>query len=176
MSSYIDIEVVIDTERLLAEQTPSQDPNNPTGIDHVSYSFMIATNAHVNGGQASGNLSVKAIVNDVLRWRCLSLSGNSDQSAVAYNIAKFGGQQVTGLINAIISQPYAPLPTLQGESNTNPPTFTGAVENDYYLEATVTGHGTEQYMFYFYVTDNDPNTGEPVLKGYYYWDPTITIA
>lgn len=176
MSSYIDIEVVIDTQSLLkAYPNPSTNSASPTGIDHTSYSYMVAATAHVISGQASGNLSVKGIVNDTIRWRCLSLSGNSDQSAVVYNITQFGGTQVTGVVNAFVAKPYAPVPILNGESNTVPPTFTTPVENDYYMEATITDHGTEQYMFYFYVTDNDPDTGKPVLKGYFYWDPTITI-
>jgi hypothetical protein len=176
MNNTIDIEVAIDTESLLNDfQNPSMDFGNVTGLPHEGYAYMIATTAHVNGGQATGDLSINGIVNDVIRWRCLSLSGNSDQSAVVYNVPMFGGSQLTGPINAIVAQPFAPVPVLQGEEQTAPPSFNGVVENDYYLEATITGHGTENYMFQFYVTENDPSTGEPVLKGCFGWDPTITV-
>jgi hypothetical protein len=177
MSNYLDIEVVIDTVSLLnAYSNPSKDPNNPTGIDHTSFSYMIAQTVFVNSGQASGNLSVKALVNDTIRWRSLSLSGNSGQSAVVYDIRQFAGQTVTSPVFAIESQPYVPLPTLNDGHNTNPPSFTTVTQNDYFLQATITNHGTEQYKVYFYVTVQDPGTGKPVTKGYFYWDPTITVA
>ncbi|HVJ51416.1 MAG TPA: inclusion body family protein [Aliidongia sp.] len=176
MSNYIDIEVVIDTVSLLgAYPNPSKDPHNPTGIDHTSFSYMIAQTAFVNSGQASGNLSIKALVNDTIRWRSLSLSGNADQSAEVYNIQQFAGQTVTSPVFAIESTPYVPLPTINDGRNTDPPTFTTVTENDYFLQATVTGHGTEQYKVFFYVTMADQGTGKPVLKGYFYWDPTITV-
>jgi hypothetical protein len=103
------------------------------------------------------------------------LSGNTDQSAVVYNIVQFSGQKVTNDPIAVISQPYEPLPTIVNNQNTKPPTFTVVIDNDYYLQATVNGHGTEQYKVFFYVTKQDPN-GRPVLAGYYGWDPTITVA
>lgn len=176
MSNYIDIEIVIDTVSLLkAFPNPSKDYNNPTGIDHTSYSYMIAQTAFVNSGQASGNLSVKALVNDTIRWRSLSLSGNSSQSAVIYDMQQFAGTTVTSPVFSIESQPYAPLPTLSGGYNTKPPTYTKVTENDYFLQATVTNHGTEQYKVLFYVTAEDAN-GNLVNQGYFYWDPTITVV
>jgi hypothetical protein len=78
---------------------------------------------------------------------------------------------------AIESQPYVPFPTLTSTGfNTTPPTFTSVIDNDYFLQTNVTGHGTEQYKVMFYVTVQDPNTGKPVNKGYFSWDPTITVA
>lgn len=177
MTKCIDIEIVIDTVSLLkAFPNPSKTSTNPTMIDHTSYSYMIAQTAYVNGGQASGNLSIKALVNDTIRWRCLSLSGNTDQSAVVYDIQWFKDDKVTNTPEANLSQPYSPLPTIVDGRNTNPPTFTAAIENDYFMQATVNKHGKEQYKVYFYVTDSDPNTGKPVLKGYFGWDPEITVA
>lgn len=178
MSNYIDIEIVIDTVSLLnAFPNPSQDYNNPTGIDHTSYSYMIAQTVYVNSGQATGNLSVKALVNDIIRWRSLSLSGNTGQSAVIYSMPQFAGTTVTSPVIAIESQPYVPFPTLTSTGfNTTPPTFTSVIDNDYFLQTNVTGHGTEQYKVMFYVTVQDPNTGKPVNKGYFSWDPTITVA
>jgi nematocidal protein AidA len=177
MSNYIDIEIVIDTVSLLNNiKNPSQDYANPTGIDHTTYSYMIAQTVYVNSGQATGDLSIKALVNDTIRWRSLSLSGNSGQSAVIYDMPQFAGQVVTSPIFAIESQPYVPLPTLVNGYNTKPPTFTTVTGSDYFLQATVTTHGTEQYKVLFYVTVQDPSTGKPVIAGYFSWDPTITVA
>jgi hypothetical protein len=177
MSNYIDIEIVIDTVSLLAEYpNPSKDYSKPTGIDHTSFSYMIAQTAFVNSGQASGNLSIKALVNDTIRWRSLSLSGNSGQSAVIYDMQQFAGKPVTSPVFAIESKPYVPFPTLVNGYNTKPPTYSTVIANDYFLQAIVTDHGTEQYQVLFYVTVQDQATGMPVNKGYFYWDPTITVA
>jgi nematocidal protein AidA len=176
MSSYIDIEIVIDTVSLLtAYPNASMDYANPTGIDHTSYSYMIAQTKYVNSGQATGNLSVKALVNDTIRWRSLSLSGNSSQSAVIYDMPQFAGVTVTSPVFAIESNPYVPLPKLSGGYNTKPPSFIKTTENDYFLQASVTNHGTEQYKVLFYVTEEDQG-GNLVVRGYFSWDPTITVA
>ncbi|MEA1673497.1 inclusion body family protein [Nitrospirillum sp. BR 11163] len=176
MSKFIDIEIVIDTVTLLSTYpNPSKNANAPTGIAH-NFSYMIAQSAFVRSGQATGDLNINALVNDTIRWRSLSLSGNSDQSVVLYDIRQFSGTQVTGTITAIESNPYEPKPTLVDGKNTNPPTFTTVTDLDYYLQTTVINHGTENYQVYFYVTQPNPSTGQPQLVGYFYWDPTITVA
>ena len=175
MSKDIDIEIVIDTVTLLATYQPSQDSNNPAMVPH-NFSYMVTQSDYVNSGQATGDLSIKANVNDTIRWRMLSMSGNTDQTAVIYNIVQFSGSTVTSSPpTAIESEPYAPWPTLVGTSNTNPPTFTKVEAQDYFLQVNVTSHGTENYKVYFYVTKEDVN-GNPVLVGYYGWDPTITVG
>lgn len=184
MSKSIDIEIVVDTVTLLSKYpSPSTNPASPTGIEHNGYAYMIAQAAFVqkdskgNSTQATGDLIVSAAVNDTIRWRSLSLSGNTDYSAVVYDIQWYTGDHVTTepTLN-VISQPYVPLPILVKGQQTNPPTFNSVIANDYYLQVNVTGHGTEGYKVYFYVTTQDPVTGKPVLKGYYYWDPTIKVA
>jgi hypothetical protein len=176
VTNFIDVEIVIDTVSLLKDfPSPSQNSNSPTMINHTSYSYMVAATKFVGGGQASGNLIINALNNDVIRWRCLSLSGNTDTSAVVYGINAFSGPTVTNPPIAIISEPYGPLPILQNNQNTSPPTFAPVIENDYFLQATVTGHGTEQYNVFFYVTSTDQTTGKPKLVGYFGWDPTISV-
>lgn len=177
MPRFIDVEVCIDTVTLLTNYpNPSKDPNNPTGIDHTSYSYMIAQPVYVTSGQATGNLTLKALVGDVIQWRMISLSGNSDQAAVIYGVPQFGGSTVTGAVIGNVAQPYEPIATLQPDGeNYNPPRYESVSQFDYFLQANITGHGSEQYKVCFYVTTPDPNTGKPVVKGYFNWDPTITV-
>jgi len=184
MSKAIDIEIVVDTVTLLGKYSnPSQDSKNPTGIAHNGYAYMIAQAAYVQNDasgkatQATGDLIISALVNDTIRWRMLSLSGNADYSAVVYDIQWFSGEHVTSEpTQDVISQPYVPLPILVKGQQTQPPTFSAVTANDYFLQVNVTGHGSEGYKVFFYVTTQDPVTGKPVLKGYYYWDPTIKAA
>lgn len=177
MPNIIDVEVVIDTQTLLqSSYKPSNDPNNPTGLPHVGFAYMIAQPTFVSSGQASGNLSLNALVGDVIQWRMLSLSGNSGQAAVLYGVPQFAGSIVTGAVTGQIEQPYEPLATLQADGNNyNPPQYSTITANDYFLQADITGHGTEQYKVCFYITTPNAQTGQPTLAGYYYWDPTITV-
>ena len=84
----IDIEIVIDTQSVL--NTYGRTPgtwDHPTGIAH-SYGYMVAQSDYVRSGQATGDLAIKAIEGDAIRWRSLSLSGNANESAVIYAITK----------------------------------------------------------------------------------------
>lgn len=176
MADVIDVEIVIDTVTLLATfPNPSTDYKNPTGIDHTTFSYMIAARKYVKSGLATGDLSLQALVGDVIRWRSLSLAGNTDDTAVLYAIERFQGQQVTGPVTAKLARPYEPLPIIVDGKQTNPPSFEAKIEDDYYLGTDITDHGTENYLVKFYVTVPDRSTGKPVTKGYFYWDPTITV-
>ena len=46
----------------------------------------------------------------------------------------------------------------------------------WFYQASVITKGTENYKVQFALYTRDPNSGQPVLKGYYAWDPQITVA
>lgn len=176
MAAFIDVEIVIDTVTLLEKfPAPSTDYKNPTGIDHTSFSYMIAAKDFVESGMATGDLVLKAINGDVIRWRSLSLAGNSDHTAVLYEIGWFKGDHVTDKYDAHVGHPYVPIPIIADGKNTTPPSFESKIEDDYYINATITNRGTENYHVKFYVTVPDRTTGKPKLKGYFYWDPVIKV-
>lgn len=169
MSQIIDINVVFDTETLVSKYpNPSQNSSAPTGIAHQD-AYMIAQASDVLGGQATADLNVSASVGDVVRWHSESLSGNSDQSAVIYNIVKFSGASVTGPIQPITASPTMPIP-----NSANPVQYTPTSQYDYYLNANVTTNGTEGYQVWFYIVQRSHSTLTTI--GYYYWDPTLTVS
>src|SRR5271166_3777460 len=98
----IDIQVVIYTQSVLNTYGSSGTWDNPKGIAH-NYSYMVAQSDYVRSGQATADLEVSALVNDQIRWRTVSLTGNANQSAVIYDIIKFSGDTVTGSIEATVS-------------------------------------------------------------------------
>jgi hypothetical protein len=169
MSSIIDIDVAFDTETIVAKyKSPSQNSQSPTGIQHAD-AYMIAQSSDVISGQATADLNVSASVGDVIRWRAASLSGNSDQSAVIYNIVKFSGTQVTGPIQPITASPTVPIPNAA-----NPVQYTPTTQFDYYINANVIANGTEGYQVWFYIVERNHSTLNTL--GYYYWDPTLTVS
>ena len=117
MSKDINIEIVVDTVTLLNDYAPGT-YDNPTGIPHNGYAYMIAQTAFVNSGQATGDLSISAVVNDTIRWRGLSLSGNTDNSAIVYDILWYKNDHVTSEpTNCYVSEPYVPMPILDGTAH-----------------------------------------------------------
>jgi hypothetical protein len=175
MSKNVDICIVVDTVSLIATY-PAGTYQNPQGTKH-DFAYMIAQSDCVDKGQASGDLIVKNLVNnDTVRWRMISLSGDTDQAAVIYDITHTSGPKVMSSESAYESSPYVPLPILTDDNkNTQPPSFKNdAIETDYFLQANIVGHGTEHYAVKFYVTKPDAK-GKPVLHGYYWWDPAVTV-
>jgi nematocidal protein AidA len=172
--SVIDIEIVIDTVTLLSEVTPSQNSAAPTWIDHNKYSFMIVQKSFLVNGQATGDLSIKGQVNDTVRWRSLSLTGNANQSAVLYNISHLSGGIVMDTVRGVNTQPYIPVPVLPDGHQTTPPSYTKQIGFDYIQQTTLIGHGSENYSVYFYVTTEDAN-GNLINRGYFAWDPAVTV-
>ena len=171
----IDIEIVIDTQRVL--NTYGRTPgtwDHPTGIAH-SYGYMVAQSDYVRSGQATGDLAIKAIEGDAIRLRSLSLSGNANQSAVIYAITKFSGDTVTDDIKATVSSPKTPIPNVKDGHVVLPPSFVVKQQDAFYLGANIARSGTENYKVGFYITEQDRD-GNTNVKGYYEWDPAIYVA
>jgi hypothetical protein len=170
MTKTIDIDVVFDTVTLETNYGGGGSPDSPKDIAHNDL-YMIAQKVIVTSGQATGDLSITALVNDTIRWRSNSLSGNTDQAAIIYKIDKFQGDQVTTDPQMRVSYPTTPIP------NADNPTTYSAVDTqaDVFLSCEVLKKGTEGYRVWFYIVNKDPNTGALTTFGYYRWDPTIQV-
>ena len=86
-------------------------------------------------------------------------------------IKRYGGDEVfsTFEVNSFTKSSYVP----SHSSNGLPVTFED--RNFSFLSASVVSRGTENYQVQFAVYVRDRNQKDPVLKGYYQWDPTITV-
>jgi hypothetical protein len=175
MSNIINIEMVFDTQTLLKKYpNPSQNSAAPTGIAHSDV-FMVTEAKYVAGGQATADLSINAEVDDVIRWRGLSLSDNVSQSAIPYKIQKFSGSQVTTIPVPTESHPWVPVPNQNPDKSVDPLKFTAQQLPAYYLNCNVTDSGTENYQVWFYIAEQVSGSNVKVL-GYFYWDPQIKVA
>jgi hypothetical protein len=170
MSKTINIDVVFDTVTIESKYGSGGSSDKPIGIAH-SDAYMIAQQVLVESGQATADLVIKALVNDTIRWRSESLSGNTDQSAIIYKIAKFSGDQVTSDVQMRVSYPPTPIP-----NSSNPTSYTSVdTQADIFMSCEVLRKGKEGYMIYFYLVNKDEVTGVLKTYGYYYWDPTIKV-
>ncbi|HST58204.1 MAG TPA: AidA/PixA family protein, partial [Longimicrobium sp.] len=145
MSATIDVLVVFDAATILANNTsPSQDPNNPSGVG--GNIFMIVDAAHANGDQAGSELNVKAQTGDTIRWREATVAP-TDYQALMY--AFQAGQQ------NLISPP-TPIQITVHEPFPNPATPSvpqfQTVQN-FFWNSTVENPGTLTYHFNFMLVD-----------------------
>jgi nematocidal protein AidA len=177
MSNIINVEMVFDTQTLLKKYgNISQDPQHPTGINHSDV-YMVTEAKYVAdpATQATADLAIKAEVDDVIRWRGLSLSDNISQSAIPYKIQKFDGQQVTTVPVPSEATPWVPVPNQNPDKSVDPLHYTAQKIPNYYLGCDVTDSGKEAYQVWFYIAEQVTGSQVNVL-GYLYWDPSISVA
>ncbi|WCT13042.1 inclusion body family protein [Mucilaginibacter jinjuensis] len=166
----INIQVVIDTDAITNDYpNPSKDPAHPTGLPH-NYMYMVATRANVIVGSGTGDLSIKADVGDIIRWYGTSEYGNFDSSVVLYKMERFAGDTVFNNLTFSVYKRQGVLPT---DGSVFPINFS---EQTYWFnQANVVNKGTENYNIQFALYTRQRGTANPVLFGYYYWDPTIVV-
>jgi len=170
MSKTINILITIDTDRVRTIPNPSKDPAKPTGVAH-NLGYMVATGTTVNSGQGTGDLDINALVGDTVRAFATSGSDNFEDAVLLYGMPKFAGDSVMSpyfYINFTKS-------TVVPQSTSTPLPARIVDETFWFFQANVIAKGTEQYMVQFGLYTRDVTTGQPVLYGYFAWDPTIRV-
>jgi hypothetical protein len=173
-SQEIDVIVVIDTDYVRSHYpNPSQDSNNPTGIDHNSQ-HMIVSNANAISGQGTADLNFSAKAGDSVAFRSTSIYQNSDEAVIIYNIKYWKGDQVFNnfIYNAVTRQ-KAVVPNYNS-GNGLPANHANITFSSF--DSKVRGTGKESFYVQFALYTLDPNdSNNQILFGYYFWDPTITV-
>lgn len=172
MSKIINILIAIDTDAVVKKYPGggSKDPTKPSGLEHTM-GYMICTGAPVNSGQGTGDLDFNALVGDSVRAFATSGSDNFEAAVLLYGMPKFTGDDVFGKFvyerfekKTVAPNSPDPLPALLVD------------EVFWFFEANVVKKGAEGYSVQFGLYLRDQTTGDPVLQGYYYWDPMIRVA
>ncbi|MBB6109833.1 Inclusion body protein [Mucilaginibacter lappiensis] len=166
----INIQIVIDTDAITTDYPkPSKDPAKPTGLPH-NYMYMVATRSDVITGSGTANISIKANVGDIIRWHAVSEYSNFDSAVVIYNLAQFGG---TTVFNNLTFSVYTRQGILPVDRDALPVGF--STQNFWFNQANVINTGTEYYNVQFALYVRHRDFVDPILFGYYYWDPTVTV-
>jgi nematocidal protein AidA len=171
----MDVLIIIDTEYVKEHfPNPSQDPNNPTGIDHNSQ-YMICTGTRgVISGQGTADLNFKANPGDFVSVFGQSIYANADDAVIIYDLRFWNGTKVFNTFTVdLVTRQHAVQPNI--DSSNGLPAMTGP-DNFISLDSRVKTQGTENFYvcFALYTLADDGET--QVLYGYYYWDPTITVS
>ena len=184
LSTYniIDVLTAFDVEEILNRNANSlsKRPDAPTPLgQNPDTVYMITTLANaaygygqgplqgVDQGEAGSNLRIKASVNDVIRWRTVSLTDTADYKCFLYRFTAIGPNRLgqVSYLTANVTEPY-PAPGWPDNNHVNV-----VPRADYYAQATVLSPGTETYTFVVAIYDRHAQ-----LKGYVTWDPYITIT
>lgn len=172
MSKTINILISIDTDSVKSKYpNPSKDPSKPTGIAH-NLGYMVATGTTVNSGQGTGDLDFNALVGDTVRSFAVSGSDNFEDAVLIFGMPQFSGDEVMGLF---IYQSFTKS-TIIPNSQTTPLPGKVSEETFWFYQSSVAKKGTEGFMVQFGLYTRDSSSGQPVLYGYYQWDPTIRVA
>ncbi|MQP65857.1 hypothetical protein GE253_10945 [Niveispirillum sp. SYP-B3756] len=169
--STIDIDVVIDTQAVQGlALNPNNSSSNPLPIGH-NYAYMITQPKYTISGQATGDLTIRAQEDDVVRWWTVSLYADQRVYAIVYNITKIYSTDPTVITDFIYSTHAQSIPIPNAGNFTQ---YTMKNEDVSYIQANVEATGSESYGVSFYLVQINADGSNSVV-GYYNWDPKITV-
>lgn len=169
-SKIITVHTVIDTDRILREiGEGSNNSATPKYIDH-KFAYMVAANANNCIKQGTGDLEFEANIGDIVRMYAVSGSGNFEDEALLYEIKYNKGETIFApFIGQLIKGKEIMFP----ESSTNPIKTTKVKTPFWFYQTSITDKGKEQYDFRFSIYTQENNAYK--LRGYYAWDPAVTV-
>lgn len=169
--AQIDILVVVDAQTL-AETKPGGSAGSPINLGAWStsdaYVYMIAKNSYVISQQAKSELNVSANSGDIIRWTITSPTRGQTYNTLLYGFTTDSPDSLTPpqMLDVTLNL-YMP-------ENVNDPTGPRKKVRyeDYLWQAVILKPGVKiTYHWSFMVIDNNNN-----VKGYYNWDPFITVG
>jgi len=165
------VQITIDTELLISKYfTPSIVPARPTWIGYDP-EYMVVSNQTLIDGQGNGELKLSASIGDVVCIYGTSKYHNMDSSILIYNIAKLGGEDVFG---PFVPRKYVEEPAPTPDSTQKlPSTFKQL--GFWFYETSIQKAGTEKWKVSFALYIRVKGQVDPVLYGYFYWDPTVVV-
>jgi hypothetical protein len=143
----------------------SQNSDAPTQIDQ-SLIYMTTRQDRIIG-TSGAELNLRANPGDILRWRETTLSLNSEHSALLYRYVSQDHELISRPEIMVVDGVY-PMPK---EGSEGSPAYVTQAYQDHFWQATVKRLGQRvTYHFYFQILDKGRH-----LKGFFQWDPFITI-
>jgi hypothetical protein len=174
-NAEIDILIVVDTAFIKSTYpNPSQDPNCPTGIAHMSNAMFSSDLRGVLSGQGTADLRLRANGGDTVRLRAMSVDQNSDTAVIAYGVRHWAGDAVFDpFLAVLVGRQRAVMPDVTTPNGLPP--VSGRI-NFTYHQSTVRRTGMEAFFVNFALYTTDPADDQAQkLFGYFYWDPTVVV-
>ena len=173
VAQITNIQIIIDTDKIQNDYPNggSKDSTKPTGIGH-QYQYMVSSNLAGSNGSGTADLTITALVGDLVRFNAISEYDNFNSAVIMYNVQKFGGSNVFGDFTSKVFT----APGVQPSTGASPlPIQTVNNMTFWFYQADVISSGTEQYNISFALYTLDRTSGTMKLFGYFVWDPTIIV-
>ena len=179
----VDVLIAFDVDEILKSNNNSlsQHPGQPTSLGNnpdtvymittlanAAYGYGQGTTQGSNEGEGGSNLRIKAQVDDVIRWRTVSLTGTANYKCFLYDFVPKTAN-LLGYVSYLTDNSTEPYPARGWPENN---TVNEEARADYYAKATVLCPGNnETYSFVAAIYDRHAQ-----LKGYVSWDAYLTIS
>ena len=172
LNKITNIQIIIDTNKIQNNYPNggSKDSTNPTGIGY-QYQYMVCSNSTGSTGSSTEDLTITALVGDIVRFNAVSEFDNFSSAVVIYNVQKSSGTNVFGDFTSevftapgIQPSPEAPLPI----QVVNTMTY-------WFYKTYVIRTGKEYYDISFALYTLDRAAGTMKLFGYFQCGSRITV-
>ncbi|WPV66139.1 AidA/PixA family protein [Chitinophaga sp. LS1] len=177
VANTVNLIMVVDTDVIKATYGRNAGQNEARGLDHHEGINLICPKANYKG-QANGqndpaNIIFSANVQDYVAFWATTISNNSDDAVIIYNISPNSGNP--NVFNPFRSdEEVRSGAVVPSQPDALPGTQTSVTF--YSFESKVKTKGTEAFTIYFALYEVDPaNPENQILYGCYYWDPTIQV-
>lgn len=171
-SKIVNVMVVIDADSVVKDfPNRSQNVDSPTAINNTKYFYMVACADNTLSGAGTGSLHIKANVGDIIRWNGISETANFDSSILIYTLKRLGGQEVFVTPDFYAFNKRSMKPTQKSVF----PVVLNNPQDYWFNQASIVATGTESYTLHFALYHR-PNGSDPVLYGYFKYDPQITVV
>ncbi|MCF6407929.1 inclusion body family protein [Chitinophaga filiformis] len=177
-ATTVNIMTVIDTDYIKATYGPNQrTKDNPQGLNKHEGITMICPHANYDGiiNNDSAQIVFKANVGDTVSFWGLSLSGNSEDAVIIYNIYPVGSNP-TNVFNHFHQDRESRTGAAIPDENSQDGIPALHVSKDFYtFDSKVANKGTESMGISFALYTLDDTRENQVFYGFYWWDPTIEV-
>ncbi|QQG30314.1 inclusion body family protein [Pectobacterium carotovorum] len=167
----ININTIFDTEAIRNDKNikTSDKMENPIVIENKSLAYMVVTGDFALEGSGTGNLKIKANIDDIIRWFAMSESSNADSSVLIYNISKKSGADT---FTAPTYNKRKRTSVVPGSTKPLPASF--VAQEHWYMQSTVRDKGQEEYYIQFALYSR-PESNDPKLYSYFQIAASINV-
>ena len=164
-SQLIRILAIIDTHYVKTRyHNPSKNPHHPTGISSNAVFMLNNRLPGVSSSEGTGNLGLKLQVGDKVSLMGTSLSDNSEDAALIYNVRHYSGTQVfSPFVSQTIEQADAP------SAAETPDIIAASAQSQVFqrFNSAAKAPGSENLGTSFALYTRDQN--KKALLGYFFW-------
>ncbi|WKU48464.1 AidA/PixA family protein [Streptomyces sp. VNUA116] len=160
----IDALVMFDIHTIVKNYPVSGNPDEPTPVSGSLISILTRQNGFT--GSPGADLTIKAGLLDVIKWREAALSFNDEHSALLYRFVPRKGEELISPPRSLVSDAVVPHPAPKdGEDS-----YTVSTVKSHFWYSVIEAYGQSGYEFRFQVISGKDRVG------FYRWDPDITIV